>query len=77
MFYRDGTDVPQDKAEAMRWFRKASDQGNADAQYFLGWMYHIGDGMPPDEADAVRWWRKSAKRGNETAKSMLVVRGIE
>ena len=31
-----GRGVPQDDAEAVRWFRLAADQGNATAQYFLG-----------------------------------------
>ena len=28
--------------EAVKWFRKAAEQGVARAQYNLGWMYAIG-----------------------------------
>ena len=36
--YRDGTGVPQDDAEAVRWYRLAADQGLAGAQRNLGSM---------------------------------------
>jgi TPR repeat protein len=35
VMYRDGEGVPQDKAEAMKWFRKAAEQGNSDAKEWL------------------------------------------
>ena len=31
--------VTQDSKEAVKWFRQAADQGNADAQCSLGLMY--------------------------------------
>ena len=34
--YADGTGVPQDDAEAVRWYRLAAAQGLAFAQYSLG-----------------------------------------
>ena len=37
--YASGEGVPEDDAEAVRWYRLAADQGHADAQYNLGWMY--------------------------------------
>jgi TPR repeat protein len=37
--YREGEGVPQNYAEALKWFRKAADQGNANAQFKLGIMY--------------------------------------
>ena len=33
--YADGDGVPQDYAEAVRWFRLAAEQGNVDAQSIL------------------------------------------
>ena len=36
--YELGTGVAQDVAEAVRWYGKAAEQGNADAQYKLGVM---------------------------------------
>ncbi|MCX8500811.1 MAG: sel1 repeat family protein [Alphaproteobacteria bacterium] len=40
--YALGRGVPQDYAEAVSWFRKAAEQGNALAQYSLGAIYKKG-----------------------------------
>ena len=45
LMYRNGEGVPQDAAEAVRWFRLAADQGYADAQYNLGVLYAEGHGV--------------------------------
>ena len=37
--YAIGEGVPQDATEAVRWYRLAADQGNAEGQNFLGAMY--------------------------------------
>jgi TPR repeat protein len=37
--YANGWGVPRDYAEALRWYRKAADQGDANAQGNLGTMY--------------------------------------
>ena len=47
-FYGHG--VPQDYAEAVKWWRKAAEQGNADAQLRLGHCYRNGHGVPQDYA---------------------------
>ena len=36
--------MPQNYAEAVKWFRLAADQGDASAQYNLGVMYAKGQG---------------------------------
>ena len=46
--YRDGTGMPQDDTEAVKWFRKAAEQGDASAQNDLGVMYQNGRGVPQD-----------------------------
>src|SRR5262249_49080563 len=47
LYYR-GAGVPQDKAEAARWYRKAAEQGEYDAIKWLGKMYATGDGVTQD-----------------------------
>ena len=42
--------VPEDDAEAVRWFRLAAEQGGATAQYNLGLMYGDGEGVLEDKA---------------------------
>ena len=48
--YDQGVGVPQDAAEAVAWYRRAAEQGDARAQYNLGGMYRKGRGVPQDAA---------------------------
>ena len=45
--------------EAVKWYRKAAEQGNADAQSNLGVMYANGTGVTKDESEAMKWYRKA------------------
>jgi hypothetical protein len=38
--------VPKDYTEALKWYRKAADQEQVQAQYDLGFMYDKGHGVP-------------------------------
>ena len=60
---QNGAGVPEDDAAAVRWYRKAAEQGNASAQNNLGWMLDNGAGVPEDDAAAVRWYRKARRAG--------------
>jgi hypothetical protein len=46
--YYSGKGVPQDFAEAVKWYRKAAEQDNATAQYTLGVCYDNGRGVAKD-----------------------------
>ncbi|MGH6935366.1 MAG: tetratricopeptide repeat-containing serine protease family protein, partial [Methylocella sp.] len=61
--YAYGQGVPQDYAEAFRWFRQAAAQEDSKAQVFLGVMYANGLGVARDDAEAFRWYSKAAKQG--------------
>ena len=63
VMYGNGTGVPQDHAEAVRWYRLAADQGQARAQVNLGVMYANGTGVPQDHIEAVRLYRLAADQG--------------
>ena len=41
-----------DRAEAMRWYRLAAEQGDAEAQRKLGNCYFAGRGVPRDYVEA-------------------------
>ena len=69
--YADGEGVPEDDAEAVRWYRLAADQGHADAQNSLGLMYADGEGVVEDDAGAVRWYRLAADQGFADAQNNL------
>ena len=65
----DGADAFQkgDYRTALRLWRTLAEQGDPDAQFNLGHMYHIGLGVPQDHQQAVFWDRQSAERGNGAA----------
>ena len=69
--YSDGSDVPIDYKEALKWYRKAAEQGHALAQWQLGFMYDRGTGVTRDEEEAVKWWRKAAEQGHSIAQNKL------
>jgi hypothetical protein len=61
--YREGEGVPQDHAEAAKWFRLAAEQGHSDAQCDLGEMYAEGHGVDQDYVQAHMWFNLAAARG--------------
>jgi hypothetical protein len=65
--------LPQDYAEAARWYRLAAEQGSVEAQYGLGRMYRIGEGVPEDDAEAARFYRLAAEQGHVLAQVNLGV----
>jgi len=56
--YREGLGVARDDAEAAKWYLKAVEQGEAEAQNIVGVMYANGQGFPQDHAKAMKWYRK-------------------
>ena len=46
-------------------------QGNVDAQWSLGGMYHDGQGMPQDYVQALLWFEKAAAQGSAKSQSYL------
>ena len=54
--------MPQDYAEAERWYQKAADQGNANAQFSLGLMYAKGQVVKRDYVEAYMWLNLAAAR---------------
>ena len=58
--YVEGRGVPQDDAEAVRWHRRAAEQGYAVAQYNLGVMYAKGQGVGEDKVEAHMWLNLAA-----------------
>ena len=60
-----------DDSEALSETRRAAEQGDAEAQFRLGRMYHTGEGVPQDYTEAVRLYRRSAEQGHAGAQCRL------
>jgi clan AA aspartic protease (TIGR02281 family) len=64
-----GQGAPENPAEAERWFRLASGQGIALAQYELAIRYDRN--ATPDHAEAVKWYRLAAEQGHVPSQERL------
>lgn len=63
---------PQDDyAEAAATLQSLADQGNADAQVDLGFLYYEGKGVPQDFAKAAALFRKAAEQGDARGQAKL------
>ncbi len=68
-----GRNAERDLAAAVRYYRKAAEQGHILAQYYLGIAYADGTGTSLDEAEGLRWLRRAAVQGNEDAQFNLAL----
>jgi TPR repeat protein len=69
--FANGRGVAQDYEEAVRLYRLAAAQGDADAQYSLGVKFEDGRGVAQDRAEAIRWYRLAAAQGYAAASAAL------
>jgi TPR repeat protein len=58
-------------SKAAELYRKAAEQGDADAQNSLGKCYQNGIGVTKDLKKAADWFRKAAKQGDTEAQRTL------
>jgi len=57
--------------DAVAYYRKAADQGNADGQFGLGVMLSIGEGIKKDPVEARRWITLAAEQGHKQAINVM------
>ena len=57
-----GQGVPQNLAEALKWYRLAANQGYTLAQYNLGMRYYEGTGVNQDPVEAYQWLSLAATK---------------
>jgi S1-C subfamily serine protease len=63
--------MTKDYAEAVKWFRRAAEQGDAFGQMSLAFCYGEGDGVARDCAEAANWYGRAAEQGNAAAQYNL------
>ena len=63
--------INRNTTEAAKWYRKAADQGNADAQYALGRCCANAIGVTKNFMEAINWYRKAATQGHRDAQFEL------
>lgn len=70
-YYHGDEGVAANFTMAVSWYRKAAEQGHAEAQYSLGHCYYTGRGVGHDKKRAVKWYQKAAEQGHEDAQFAL------
>lgn len=66
-----GMQSKRNKAEAIKWFIKAANQGNKEAYSWLGEMYAVHDNVERDYSKALYWYTKAAESENANAQCQL------
>ena len=60
-----------DYPSAVKWYRKAAEQGLDIAQLMLGKCYSSGQGVELNYEEATKWYQKAAEQGNTDALTNL------
>jgi hypothetical protein len=71
--YEHGLGLEQNYAEAITWYRRAAEQGEAAGEFNLGGMYAHGLGVAQDDAEAAKWYSKAADQGDAVSQFSLGV----
>ena len=58
-------------SNAMKYGKMAAEQGDADSQNNVGWMYENGFGIGTNQELAISWYERAAAQGNTTARINL------
>ncbi|TCJ87307.1 tetratricopeptide repeat protein [Cocleimonas flava] len=61
--YEHGTGIEKNLKQAVKWYRRAAEQGHAKAQFNLASMYESGEGVEKDLKLALKWYKKAAEQG--------------
>ena len=69
--YLKGEGVPQNAEHGYSLMLRAAKQGNAAAQYNMGYLYRNGVGVESNMDEAIRWYRLSAAQDYEQAVKCL------
>ena len=62
--YEIGDGVKENYSEALKWFKRAGNNGDQFGQFKLGSIYYLGQGVVENFTKSASWHDKSAKQGN-------------
>lgn len=63
--------VTQNQEVAVRWYRRAAEQGYPGAQFNMGNCCQLGEGVEQNKEEAVYWYRQAARQGDADSQYML------
>ena len=62
--YAEGTEIKQDEAESVRWYRVAAEHGDKEAQVSVGEALIAGRGTPVNYVEGRKWCELAAKQAS-------------
>ena len=65
--------IGKEYKRAFQWYIEAHEQGDLDAQYYLGTMYFLGVGFRQDTGKALQWYKKAAVHGDVRSQYQLAL----
>ncbi len=65
--FKLGYNHPKEYNAAFELYKKAADQGLAEAQCKLGVCYYYGKGIKKSSSEAIKWYQKAIEQGNAEA----------
>lgn len=74
MTYEFGGDLgcpPHSDFDAVSWYQKAADQGNADAEEELASLLYAGRGRAKDYDESLKWFKRAAEQGRPFSRYMV------
>tara|TARA_B100001093_G_scaffold91781_2_gene83909 strand:- start:765 stop:1763 length:999 start_codon:yes stop_codon:yes gene_type:complete len=71
MFLNGWGGVKKNYRTAYKWFKKGANNGDSNAQFNMGDMYHKGKYVKKNHVKAIRWFEKALEQGHEEAKKRL------
>lgn len=63
LLYENGLGVPQDRAAAAAWYRRAAELGHPAAQYNVGLFYAMGRSVEPSDIEGYAWLKVGEENG--------------
>jgi TPR repeat protein len=72
--------VAEDPQAAVKWYRKAADQGHGEAAFKLAQMHHYPnvnwEGFTPSLREALKWYRKAVVLGLDGVQKEIAAKSI-
>ncbi len=69
--YHNGTGVPVDLKESIKWYKLAAENGNALAQWKMGIHCYAGEFILEDYQEAAKWFTMAAEQGRAEAQTAI------
>jgi len=66
-----GNGMPQNNANALKWYKRSAERFHKDAQNNLGALYSKGEGTEQNFLEALKWFIISAENGSEAGQKNI------